>query len=170
MNDYSNVFIRSKQVEQTTDLIQSKFNIYTNYINTLHTSKTSQVYLRLLQKQDYIKNFSDYQNNDRSFALKAEKKGLNFLFLNNLKTKYLMSDMFFNKKQNLLSKIADKQFFLLNPKLICSYIANQLNRLTTLKRLSFKSNLNSGILKFCYQLLNRYQNSIIGLKIICAGK
>ena len=157
-------------MEQTTHLIQSKFNTYANYINIWHTSKTSQVYFRLLQKQDYTKNFTDYQNNDRSFALKAEKKSLDFLFLNNLKTKYLMSDLFYNKNQSILSKIADKQFFLLSPKLICSYIANQLNRLTTLKRLSFKSNLNSGILKFCYQLLNRYQNSIIGLKIICSGK
>jgi len=160
----------NQQTEKTTSIIQSKFNTFSNYTNILKNSKKTQVYTKILQKQEYLKNSIDYQNNDRSTALKYEEAGLNFLFLNTLKTRYLMSDLFFNKNQNSLSEIADKHFIFLNPKLLSKYITNQLNRMSDLKRSSFRSNLNNGILKFSYQLLRRFQKNIIGLKIICSGK
>lgn len=81
-----------------------------------------------------------------------------------------MSDLFFNKNQKSLSEVTDNHFTLLNPKLISRYLTNQLNRMTALKRSSFRSNLNNGILKFSYQILNRFKNNIVGLKIICSGK
>jgi len=159
-----------QQVDKTTGIIHSKFNTFSNGINILKNSKEVQIYTKILQKQEYLKNFLDYQNNDRNVALKYEETGLNSLYLNTLTTKYLMSDLFFNKSLNSLSNMSDKQFFLINPKLFSKYITNQLNRITALKRSSFKSNLNSGILKFSYQLLRRFQENIIGLKIICSGK
>ena len=162
--------MKSQQTEITTNIIQSKFNTLSNYINIMKSSKTTRIHTKLLQKQEYLKNFTDYQNNDRSLAQKSEENGLSSLFLNNSKTKYLMSDLFFNKNQNSLSEVTDKHFTLLSPKLISKYITNQLNRMTPLKRLTFRTNLNNGILKFSYQILNRFKNNIVGLKIICSGK
>jgi len=170
LNDYSKIHMKSQQTEKTTDIIQSKFNLFSNYTNITNSSKTTQIHTKFLQKQEYLKNFTDYQNNDRSLAIKFEELGLSALFLNTSKTKHLMSDLFFNKNQKSLSEVTDNHFTLLNPKLISRYLTNQLNRMTALKRSSFRSNLNNGILKFSYQILNRFKNNIVGLKIICSGK
>jgi hypothetical protein len=160
----------AQQTEETTCIILAKFNTFPNYTTSLKNSKTTQIHTKLLQKQEYARDFEDFQNNDRGLALKSEKNNLDSFFLNNKNTKYLMSDLFFNKKQKAFSEIIDKQFFLLAPKLISNYIANQLNRMTNLSRSSFKLNLSGGILRFSYQLLRRLQTSIIGLKVICSGK
>jgi hypothetical protein len=81
-----------------------------------------------------------------------------------------MSDLFFNKKPKRISNITKKQFFLLAPKLISRYVMNQLDRFSNLRRLSFKSSLSAGILRFSYVLLRDIQKSIVGLKVICSGK
>jgi hypothetical protein len=78
--------------------------------------------------------------------------------------------MFFDKREKNYTKITNKHFLALAPKIITNYVTNQLNKKGNLKRLSFATNLNLGIILFSRQLLKRFQNNIIGLKIVCSGK
>jgi ribosomal protein S3 len=92
------------------------------------------------------------------------------LFLSNPSKKYYFADLFFNKKSGLFKRFNKRQFTLLAPQIISSYITQQLNKNAKLKQNSFKNNLKNGITLFCFQLLRLLQVHIVGFKIVCSGK
>ena len=170
LKSYSKICISNQQLEHTTNFLFLKFHLFLN--NTLITknSKNFQIYTKALQKKDIIQVSSDFKNNERTELLKSEKQSFKKLFLSNKNTRYTFSDMFFDKREKNYTKITNKHFLALAPKIITNYVTNQLNKKGNLKRLSFATNLNLGIILFSRQLLKRFQNNIIGLKIVCSGK
>ena len=90
--------------------------------------------------------------------------------LNKQQVNYYFSDFFFSKNSKYFSLFCQNRQVLLFPKFIVAYITNQLNKSGTLKRISFRKNLNLGILTFSFKLLKHLQNTVNGLKIICSGK
>jgi hypothetical protein len=147
----------------------SKFHLFSNNLLIQKNSKNTQIYSKLFQKKDFIKNPKDFQNSDRYTLLKEERQSNKKLYLNQLEEKYNFADLFFNKTPKLFDVFGAKQLTLLAPRIITSYIAQQLNKAPKLKRNSFK-NINNGITLFSYQLLRRLQSHLIGFKIICSGK
>lgn len=112
----------------------------------------------------------EFQNSDRFELIKNNTKLVNTCFLNNKNTIYTFSDFFFNKQTKSFLKITKKQLIVLSPKIIHYYISNQLKKTGILKSSIFTTNLNTGILAFCFTLLKRVKGSITGLKIVCSGK
>jgi hypothetical protein len=114
------------------------FQFFPNKITITKTSKCYDVYSKLFQKKDILKktknsNSSEFQKNDRTEALANSKVLVNNLYLNTHETKYVFSDLFYNKRLHAFKKIACKQFITLAPRIIHSYIANQLKATGTLK-------------------------------------
>jgi hypothetical protein len=170
IKNYSKINTHNQQIEYSLDILLSNFHLFANNKTIIKNSKNYQIYTRLLQKKDIIRNHLEFQNSDRLELVKNEKKKIKNLFLNKYSIAYTFSDYFFNKQPRDISKITNKQLLILAPKIITTYITNQLSKKGTLKRSTFRANLNFGIMAFSYQLLKRIQNSIIGLKIICSGK
>ena len=92
------------------------------------------------------------------------------MFFNTKLANFVFSDYFYHKRAQLFKKVTNNIFLSLSPKIVHSYVANQLKKNCTLKRGSFSTNLNAGILVFIFNLLKRVQNHIVGFKIVCSGK
>jgi hypothetical protein len=170
LKSYSRICINNQQLERTTDLLFLNFHLFSNNTIIAKNSKNFQIYTKALQKKDIIQTPLDFKNSERVELLKNEKQSLKKLFLGSKNAQYVFSDIFFNKHVKNYTKIANEQFLVLAPKIITNYITNQLNKKGILKRSSFATNLNLGIILFCRQLLKRIQNNIVGLKIVCSGK
>lgn len=173
--DYSNINIKNQQIDQAINtLFTSNFHIFPNNITLTKNSKNYQLYVKLFQKKDILSksknNSVEFQNSDRFELLNNNTKIVNTCFLNNKNTIYTFSDFFFNKQTKSFLKITKKQLIVLSPKIIHYYISNQLKKTGILKSSIFTTNLNTGILAFCFTLLKRVKGSITGLKIVCSGK
>jgi ribosomal protein S3 len=112
----------------------------------------------------------DFQSSERFELIKNNWNDKNRLFLDCSYVKYSFADIFFNKAFRFLSKFNKGKLLLLSPKIITSYITNQLNKSSKLKRASFRKNFSSGISIFSYQLLRHLQHNLTGFKIMCSGK
>jgi len=162
-------------------LLSIKLN--TNGISSQFSHKNSLITSKILQRKnlydpimDLTKKNKTYTYLTRSFVcdnnIKASKR-LNFNVKNNMKQFTLLSDILCNKKRNeFLTFNAQKQFStIMTPDILTNYVCSQLDKHQKFKNRFFRvSGLNLGIMSIVTHLLQYFKNSIIGLKIIIAGK
>jgi len=171
IKQYVDIKFNIQQITHSLDLIFSGFHIFSNNATTIKNCKNYHVYSKIIQKNTIIQNQNpiDFKTSDRIELLKSENVNTRRLYLNTKTLKYTFSDLF-HKKNNRLKKLTNKQHIILVPKILISYITNQLKRNGAMQKHIFLKNLYVGILSFSYQLLKLIQNHIVGFKIICSGK
>lgn len=172
-NDYSNISATIQQYDVVTNALLQQFHVYTNDALIQKSGKLFTLYSKLIHKTKFINKSNeslDFLTSERYRSIKKDKQNINKLVLNKQQVNYYFSDFFFSKNSKYFSLFCQNRQVLLFPKFIVAYITNQLNKSGTLKRISFRKNLNLGILTFSFKLLKHLQNTVNGLKIICSGK
>lgn len=169
IKNYSQIYLNNQQLDYSTNILLSKLNLFSNNQYITRNSKSSSIFSKLLQRHATFKNIKDYTNSVRWEAINNDiNNGKKLRLLSD--THYNFADFFFNKTRKEFLKLTSNKSAMLTPKVFTTFITTQLNRNTALKGRAFTVGLNIGILKLINQILAHYQNTILGIKIICSGK
>lgn len=169
-NNFSELVLKNEQITFSVYNFLDNFKYYPNNVTSVFCSKTNQLFSKLWQKQFFLNNlfplFSKRpislaerrktKNNDKN----SSKRGIAL----SDKYNFQFCDLFLKSKFKVMSNN------LLHPKIITRFLFSQFEKTFTLRNSFFIYNFKAASIFVLTRLIRKFQNEILGVKIICSGK